>query len=234
VLVPAKRPDDHDQRLALTEQPGRTSKKGRPMTNGTTDDDALAAVQDADPTEVECMFAQTASGLGLDDGRITPKGVSATTLFFSDRPERLTGHVPTGHFETMRWEYGHLKGTGNTDAHPVPGVIVYRFGAPLIFSNAEAFEAGAKNLLIEAGAKGDLPSTLVIDCEVITHFDSTGAASLTSTLEYAQRYGLELVLARLHSGARRLLELTGDLDEIGEQRIFDTLRNAVNAATAKG
>ena len=31
-------------------------------------------------------------------GRVTLRGVSATTLFFSDRPERLTGHVPTEEF----------------------------------------------------------------------------------------------------------------------------------------
>ena len=64
----------------------------------------------------------------------------------------------TGDFETIRWEYGHRKGTGDTDAHEMPGIIVYRFNAPLIFSNAEAFEAGAKNLLIEAAAKDALPT----------------------------------------------------------------------------
>ncbi len=139
----------------------------------------------------------------------------------------------TGDFETLRWEYGHLKGAGDVDVHTVPGVIVHRFNAPLIFSNAEAFESTVKQLLIEAGAKNQLPSTLVIDCEVITHLDTTGAAALTSTLEYARRYGVELALARLHSGARKLLAITGDLDEIGEERIFDTVRHAVDASTAR-
>ncbi len=63
-----------------------------------TDTDDLAPMHSADPAEVEYMFAQTASGLDIDEDRVTLRGVSATTLFFSDRPERLTGHVPTGEF----------------------------------------------------------------------------------------------------------------------------------------
>ena len=70
------------------------------MTDGTskktTDDDDLAATLAADPEEVEYMFAQTASGLDIDQDRVTLKGVSATTLFFSDRPERVDRAHPDG------------------------------------------------------------------------------------------------------------------------------------------
>ena len=46
----------------------------------------------------------------------------------------------TGDYETAHWESGGHKGEGNPKAQPVPGVIVYRFDAPLVFSNAEAFK----------------------------------------------------------------------------------------------
>ena len=46
----------------------------------TDNHDDLATTRDADPREVEYMFAQTASGLDIADGRVTLKGVSATTL----------------------------------------------------------------------------------------------------------------------------------------------------------
>jgi hypothetical protein len=39
------------------------------------------------------------------DGRITPSGVSAATLWFSYRPYRLTGHLPTDEFVTS-WGQG--------------------------------------------------------------------------------------------------------------------------------
>ncbi len=35
----------------------------------------------------------------------------------------------------------------------------------------------------------------------------------------------------VHSGCHRLLELAGVIDELSEQRVYDTLRDAVDAAT---
>jgi high affinity sulfate transporter 1 len=138
----------------------------------------------------------------------------------------------TGDYEVMSWAYGRRGGTTHSEAKAVPGVIVYRFAAPLIFSNAEAFKGTGEALLIEAAAEGALPHTLVVDFEEIVSVDTTGAAALTDFLDYAQRYGVDLKLARVHSGAHRLLQVTGVMDEIGEHRIHHTVRNAVDAATA--
>ncbi len=137
-----------------------------------------------------------------------------------------------GNFEAMAWQYGRRHGITGSDAQPVSGVIVYRFAAPIIFSNAEAFEKTAKKLLIDAGAKGTLPHTLVIDCEEVAYIDTTGAAAIVNLLDYAQRYELELLLARVHVGGRKWLDLTGVLDDIGEERLFPTIRSAVNTAVA--
>ena len=52
------------------------------------------------------MFARTASRLGINlDGRVILHGVSATTLWFSDRPYRLAGHTPTNEF-VSQWDQG--------------------------------------------------------------------------------------------------------------------------------
>ena len=116
----------------------------------------------------------------------------------------------------------------------MPGVIVYRFSAPLIFSNATAFTNTGEGILIDAAAKGPLPHTLVIDFEEVFLVDDTGAAAITSLFHYAQRYGVDLALARVHSGTHKLLELSGVTGEIGEHRIYDTVRNAVDAVSAAG
>jgi hypothetical protein len=56
--------------------------------------------------DVEYMFAQSSAGVTIgDDGRITLAGVSPTTLFFSDRPYRLTGHILTDEF-VANWGSG--------------------------------------------------------------------------------------------------------------------------------
>jgi MFS superfamily sulfate permease-like transporter len=138
----------------------------------------------------------------------------------------------TGDYEAISWQYGRRSGSTHSEAQAVPGVIVYRFAAPLIFANAEAFKKTGEALLIRAGADGELPHTMVIDCEEIITVDDTGAAVLTDFFNYAQRYGIDLALARVHSGTHQRLKMAGVLDEIGEQRFFDTIRHAVSAATS--
>lgn len=135
----------------------------------------------------------------------------------------------TGDFDTVTWKAGHREGEGDSNAHEVPGVLVYRFSAPLIFSNAEEFKSQVTTLLIKAGTDGEVPGLVVIDCEAIPYCDTTGSDALASTFQYTQRYGIEFALARLHIGARKLLTMTGALDEIGEERVFDTVRNAVDS-----
>jgi high affinity sulfate transporter 1 len=151
-------------------------------------------------------------------------------------PGRMVlGRLPdTGDYVAKRWLYGRRHGEANPEAETVPGVIVYRFGAPLIYSNAESFTNSGRAMLVEAGAKGALPHTVVVDFEEVISVDYTGAAALTGFFEYTQRYGVELALARVHSGTHTLLRLSGALDEIGEDRIYGTIRRAVAAATEGG
>ncbi len=73
--------------------------------SASNEDDDLEAMSSAG-SDVEYMFAQTSGGVTITpEGRITLVGVSATTLFFSDRPYRLTGHVPTDEF-VSKWGEG--------------------------------------------------------------------------------------------------------------------------------
>ena len=150
-------------------------------------------------------------------------------------PGRSTlGRVPdTGDYEAMKWEYGRRSGTTHSDAEAVPGVIVYRFASPLIFANAEAFKQTGQSLLISAAKDGPLPHTMVIDFEEVILVDSTGTAELSAFFKYAQRYGVDLMLARVHSGTHKLLDLAGIVDELGEERFYHTVRGAVDAAVAK-
>ena len=147
----------------------------------------------------------------------------------------VLGREPeTGDYVAKDWLYGRRHGEAHPEAEAVPGVIVYRFSAPLIFSNATAFTDTGKGILIDAAKKGPLPHTLVIDFEEVFLIDDTGAAAVSSLFEYAHRYGVDLALARVHSGTHRLLELSGVTGEIGEQRIYDTVRNAVDAVGTAG
>jgi hypothetical protein len=47
------------------------------------------------PTKVQVLFVQNAAGLSFADGKLTLRDVDPLTICFSDRPERLAGHMPT-------------------------------------------------------------------------------------------------------------------------------------------
>jgi hypothetical protein len=55
----------------------------------------------APPTTVEDMFVQTASGFRADDKTMTLLGLTPHTIYFSDRPERIVGHLTTDRF--LQW-----------------------------------------------------------------------------------------------------------------------------------
>ena len=44
-------------------------------------------------TEVELLFVQNAEAVVFEDNTLTLKGISPAVIFFSDRPQRVAGHV---------------------------------------------------------------------------------------------------------------------------------------------
>ena len=60
------------------------------------EDTAMDQVSQA--KEIEALFVQSATRMAYEDGRLSLNGIAPTTLLFSDRPERVTGHVPTEEF----------------------------------------------------------------------------------------------------------------------------------------
>ena len=139
----------------------------------------------------------------------------------------------TGDYDAVQWESAGHRGKGNPNAHRVPGVLVYRFDAPLVFSNAEAFKDTGRKLLIDAGATGELPHTMVIDCEGMFYTDFTGAEALAarsgmrSATGWSSRWpgctprpGLSWRPPARSTSSERIA-------------IFDTVRDAVDAATKK-
>jgi hypothetical protein len=87
-------------------------------------DGAEAQAPRANPpaTKVELLFVQNSASGSFDGKRLTLKGVGST-LYFSDRPERITGHLSTSEF------VGHwTKGTDSFAANP-PNATLSILGA---------------------------------------------------------------------------------------------------------
>jgi hypothetical protein len=53
----------------------------------------------------QSMFVQTAQGVTSDGNTLTLEGVTPSTLYFSDRPQRIVGHMSTADFVEL-WAEG--------------------------------------------------------------------------------------------------------------------------------
>ena len=54
---------------------------------------------------IDAMFVQTAAGFDCTGDRLTLRGVTPFTIYFSDRPERVVGHIGTDEFVGL-WDAG--------------------------------------------------------------------------------------------------------------------------------
>ena len=48
--------------------------------------------------EIQALYVQTAASMSYANGKLTLHGLTPTTLFFSDRPDRVTGHCSSEEF----------------------------------------------------------------------------------------------------------------------------------------
>jgi SulP family sulfate permease len=107
-----------------------------------------------------------------------------------------------------------------------PGLIVYRFDAPLVFANAAFFTERLEELIANAGAE---LQCVVLDAEAISDFDSTAAEALENLDADLERRGVELWIARANEPLRGLLQVTGLTSRIGPENIYPSVRAAVSA-----
>jgi hypothetical protein len=55
--------------------------------------------------EIEALYVQCAQSMSYANGKLTLHGLAPTTLFFSDRPDRVTGHCGSPEF-VAGWDQG--------------------------------------------------------------------------------------------------------------------------------
>ncbi len=107
-----------------------------------------------------------------------------------------------------------------------PGLIVYRFDAPLVFANAGFFTERLEELVAKAGAG---LKCVILDAEAISDFDSTAAEALENLDADLERGGVEFWIARANKPLRNLLQVTGLTERLGNDNVYPSVRAAVTA-----
>jgi high affinity sulfate transporter 1 len=144
----------------------------------------------------------------------------------------LLRRVSRPHDGTLGFVPG-LAGMHDVDDHPgastVPGLVVYRYDAPLFFANADDFRRRA---LAAVDAEPD-PRWLLLNTEAIAEIDITAVDALHGLCDEMAARGVVVALARAKHELLGNLERSGLRRRIGERRIFPTLPTAVAAFRAE-
>ena len=112
------------------------------------------------------------------------------------------------------------------DARQIPGLVLFRWDAPLFFANAEFF----RERVLDAVAKAPVPVRwLVVTAEPVTSVDVTAADTLADLDKALHETGIELCFAELKDPVKDKLKRFGLFTQIGEKFFFPTIEFAVNS-----
>ena len=124
---------------------------------------------------------------------------------------------------------GYHDVTRYPDARLIPGLVLFRWDAPLFFANAEFFS----ERVLDAVAKSPTPVRwLVVAAEPVTSVDVTAADMLCDLDETLHTAGTEMCFAEMKDPVKDKLKRFGIFARFGEKTFFPTIDEAVNAYLA--
>jgi len=110
-------------------------------------------------------------------------------------------------------------------ARRIPGLVLFRWDAPLFFANAELF----RERVLEAVATSPTPASwLVVAAEPVTSVDVTAADTLEDLDKTLHESGIKLCFAELKDPVKDKLKRFGLFAGIGEDFFFPTLGSAIS------
>lgn len=115
------------------------------------------------------------------------------------------------------------------DARLIPGLVLFRWDAPLFFANAELFS----DRVLDAVAASPTPVRwLVVAAEPVTSVDVTSADMLAELDDTLHAADIELCFAEMKDPVKDKLKRFGLFARLGETAFFPTVGAAVNSYVA--
>ena len=111
------------------------------------------------------------------------------------------------------------------DAEVLPGLVVFRFDAPLFFANARTFRDQIRRL----ASANPPPTWIIVASEPITDVDTTAADMLEDLDQRINAAGVSLVFAEMKDPVRRKIERYELTRTIDPNHFFPTVAAAVDA-----
>ena len=110
------------------------------------------------------------------------------------------------------------------EAKLIPGLVLFRWNAPLFFANAETF----REQLLRAVAQAPTPTRwVVVTAEPITDVDTTAADVLAELDNSLHQAGMDLFFAEMKGPVKDMLKRYGLFTRLGVENFFPTIEQAV-------
>jgi MFS superfamily sulfate permease-like transporter len=123
-----------------------------------------------------------------------------------------------------------VKGYHDISRYPkarlIPGLVIFRWDAPLFFANAELFKS---RVLDAAASSPTLVRRVVVAAEPVTSVDITAADILTELNQTLREAEIELCFAEVKDPVKDKLRRFEVMQKFGEDRFFPTIGAAVGA-----
>lgn len=139
----------------------------------------------------------------------------------SNPPDAVLREVPGGGFHDLG---------DATDGQTIPGLIAYRFYAPLLFSNCGHFVARVRGLI---AASPSPVRWFVIDAQAITEIDVTAAEALRALKVELDKQGIAMKFAHANRPLRVILQRIGFTGELGQESFFHAVHECAAAFQAR-
>lgn len=122
-----------------------------------------------------------------------------------------------------------LKGYHDVSRHPearrIPGLVLFRWDAPLFFANAAVFEEH----VLQAIATAPTPTKwVVVAAEPVTDIDITAADMLADLDQKLHQADMDICFAEMKGPVKDVLKRYGLFDSLGTENFFPTIGQAVD------
>ncbi len=114
---------------------------------------------------------------------------------------------------------------GHPDAEQIPGLVMFRFDAPLFFANARTF----RDQVVRIAAADPAPTWIIVAAEPITDIDTTASDMLQGLDESLNARGVSLVFAEMKDPVREKIERYELTRTIDPHHFYPTIEAAVTA-----
>jgi high affinity sulfate transporter 1 len=112
------------------------------------------------------------------------------------------------------------------EAEAFPGLLIFRFDAPVIFPNVGHFTRRVRGLITEAASP---VREVLVPAQQINQLDSTGADQLRRLHAELEAKGIVLSFAEVKSALQEAMRRTSLAETIGADRFYESIEDGVQA-----